>query len=247
MQFISFSFPNIPHVSCIFQTRQEGCSGGPYGQGNIAFNVGDKASAVLENRSMLLQRLNIAAWAEVNQVHGDKLVLDAQATPLNNPSLVSADGLATRQPGLGLLIKTADCQPVLLTSIYGRHVAALHVGWKGNRIGFIKKAVAEICQHYSLCPCELAAVRGPSLGPAESEFVNFDREWGQEFNPWWNPGDRTVDLWRLTRDQLYEAGLAPNNIYSLDICTYANPELFFSYRRDKPVTGRQASIIWIGG
>ena len=146
MQLISFSFPSIPQIRCAFQTRREGNSIGPYAQGNIAFNVGDYALNVLGNRNQLLQSLNLEACSEVNQMHGDTMLLNAESTPLNNPSLIEADGLATSMPGLGLIIKTADCQPILLASIDGLHIAALHVGWRGNRIDFIGKAVKEFCK-----------------------------------------------------------------------------------------------------
>ncbi|MBQ4133700.1 MAG: peptidoglycan editing factor PgeF [Desulfovibrionaceae bacterium] len=249
MQFIKFSFPSIPQVRCIFQTRQEGFSHAPYAQGNIAFNVGDDPEHVLKNRRSLLRALNISLWAEVNQVHGSRLILRASPTPVDAPTpgspLTDADGLATDQPGLALLIKTADCQPVFLTSEDGRHIAALHVGWKGNRINFIKSAVSEFCSCYGLDPAKLAAVRGPSLGPDKSEFINFVAEWGDQFLPWYNQRANTVDLWQLTVCQLMKAGLKRKNIFSIDLCTYANPDLFFSYRRDQRLTGRQASVIWI--
>jgi copper oxidase (laccase) domain-containing protein len=53
-----------------------------------------------------------------------------------------------------------------------------------------------------------------------------------------------MNLWELTRHQLAEAGLAPERIFGLDLCTKSREEDFFSYRRDK-TTGRQAGIIWI--
>ena len=218
---------------------------GAYAQGNIAFNVGDHTLNVLENRRRLQQNLSLTAWSELNQVHGDVMHLDPEPTPLNNPLLPAADGLATTQPGLALVIKTADCQPVLLASLDGKHIAALHVGWKGNRIGFIDRAVKEFCAHYRLSPRDLVAVRGPSLSPANSQFTNFDAEWGPEFLPWFNQENRSMDLWRLTHHQLMEAGLESRNIFGLDFCTFERADLFFSHRRDRGTSGRQASLIWI--
>ena len=244
MQLISFSFPSIPQVRCAFQTRRGGNSLGPYAQGNIAFNVGDYPLSVLRNRRQLLHSLNLEACSEVNQVHGDTILLNVESTPLNNPNLVEADGLATSMPGLGLIIKTADCQPILLASVDGLHIAALHVGWRGNHIGFIGKAVKEFCESRNISPRKLVAVRGPSLSPEKSEFINFGQEWGEEFLPWYNQETKTLDMWQLSHYQLLKAGLENSNIFSLDLCTYSREDLFFSYRRNK-VTGRQASVIWI--
>ena len=74
------------------------------------------------------------------------------------------------------------------------------------------------------------------MGPIISSF-------GPDFAGYFNPATQTVDLWRLTRDQLIQAGLKPANIFGIDACTYQNPG-YFSYRRDK-TTGRQVGLIWI--
>jgi len=217
---------------------------GPYTQGNVSFNVGDHALNVLGNRQQLMQSLNLEKCSEVNQVHGDNFITHADPTHINNPTLIEADGLATSKPGLGLIIKTADCQPILIASMDGLHIAALHVGWRGNRIDFIGTAVRKFCESRNLSPRKLVAVRGPSLCPEKSEFINFEAEWGDRFLPWYNQETRTMDLWQLTHYQLLEAGLESSNIFSFDLCTYTREDMFFSYRRDG-ATGRQASIIWI--
>ena len=101
---------------------------------------------------------------------------------------------------------------------------------------------------YGMRPGELWAVRGPSLGPSASEFVNFEAEWGPDFLPWYDETQRTMDLWRLAKDQLCRAGLLPGRVLGLDICTFDNREMFFSYRGFRKLgieDGRQASFIWI--
>ncbi|MBV9576852.1 MAG: laccase domain-containing protein, partial [Gammaproteobacteria bacterium] len=35
------------------------------------------------------------------------------------------------------------------------------------------------------------------------------------------------------------------HVYGGEFCTYTQEELFFSYRRDKGITGRMASLVWI--
>ncbi len=173
-------------------------------------------------------------------------------TPENSPA-PEADGMAlclenTACPGLpqkplALLIKTADCQPVLLAHKGGKHIAALHIGWKGNRKDFAGIAIQEICAHYKQRPHEWIAVRGPSLGPEAAEFINFKSEWPEAFRNWFTPSTQCMDLWSLTRDQLIHAGLLARNIFSLDLCTAQLSSLFFSYRLEKQC-GRQASLIW---
>lgn len=215
--------------------------------GNISFNVGDDAAKVCANRQKLqalLRSYGLDSWAELQQVHGDAIIFEPESVACAAEPQLEGDGMATMQPGLGLLVKTADCQPVLLAHREGRHVAALHVGWRGNRCNFPASAVARFCERYNLLPADLMAVRGPSLGPARAEFINFEREWGAEFRPWFDPISKTMDLWGLTRSQLQAAGLPARQICGLDVCTMTNHDRFFSYRQSRQ-TGRQASLIWM--
>ena len=237
---IPFVFPGISGVRCVFQTRAGGVSQAPWNDGNISSSVGDDPSHVAANLEALRKKLGLDALAELSQVHGTEMVFD----PSPGDPVREADGLAACRPGIGLLIKTADCQPILLAHAGGRHIAAIHAGWRGSRQNFPGKAVESFCRHYGLKPADLSAVRGPSLGPKQSEFINYATEWGPDFDQWYDAETKMVDLWRMTRDQLAEAGLRPDRVYGLDLCTASLPELFFSYRVAR-VTGRQGSVIWI--
>jgi len=245
LNFIRFRFPGVPDVECAFQTRTGGASTGPYAQGNVSLMVGDAPEAAAANRAALAWELGLEAVAELRQVHGDHILFEPAAEALlqaDTPADLEGDGLAVSRPGLGLLIKTADCQPLFFAHESGRAVAALHVGWRGNRANFPASGLRAFCARYGCTPDEVMAVRGPSLGPASAEFVHFEHEWGKTYAPWFDVRRRTMDLWRLTHNQLEEAGMAPERIFSLDLCTASLPQ-FFSYRRDKP-TGRQANLIW---
>jgi hypothetical protein len=243
MKYTLFQFPGVPGVRAAFTARDPGAAGLD-AQGNLSHALAENPDTVLANRLRLRDGLGFADWCSLRQVHGTRIVFDPLGSTLEAAATDEGDGLATSEPGLALAVKTADCQPVLLAHASGRFVCALHVGWRGNRAGFPTRGAAAFCARYGLDPGEVLAVRGPSLSPAASEFVNFDREFGPDFAAYFDPASRTVDLWRLTRDQLAHAGLKAENIFSLDACTYRDPG-YFSYRRDKQ-TGRQAGLIWIG-
>jgi YfiH family protein len=234
---IPFAFPGLPKVRCLFSTVLAG---------NIALwpdlTQKEKAEAV-NARKTLLHANGLAHWVELHQVHGDILHIEPEPTAVASDSILKGDGSCTRQVGLALAVKSADCQPILLTDSKGSAVAALHVGWRGNAIGFPTSGVDKFCAFCGVSPAEVLAVRGPSLGPAAAEFVNFADEWPPEFQPWYNRQSRTMDLWTLTRHQLEQAGVLPGHIFSLDLCTHTLSGLFFSYRRGD--AGRQASLIWI--
>lgn len=242
LNFIHFRFPGLSGVRCAFQTRTPGVSG-PCG-GNISWDVDDDPASVLENRRSLVRDLGLDAFAELHQIHTDNLVFDPAPVAPEDRAVMDADGMATTRPGLGLCIKTADCQPILLAHRDGRHIAALHAGWRGNRCDFPGSGVARFCEQYGLLPRDVLAVRGPSLGPAAAQFINFEREWGADFAAWFAAREQTMDLWSLTRAQLRAAGLPDSHIFGLDCCTATMNDLFFSYRRSRHC-GRQASVIWI--
>lgn len=230
---LPFSFPGLSRIRCVFTTR---------GAGNLSLArknpEADFAAAVVA-RQRLFNALCVDSWSEMKQVHGDAFIIDPEPTAADAASSAEADGQATARRKHALIVKTADCQPVLLAHPDG-FIAALHVGWRGNAAEFIQTGVAFFCYTYGLDPSELRAVRGPSLGYAE--FVNFSQEWPESFAPWYDEYSRRVDLWSLTRRQLCDAGLKDGNIYGLDFCTYSQNEHFFSHRRGD--AGRQMGIIW---
>ena len=241
-QYLDFCFPGLNGVRCVFTTREGGFSTGPWASANLSLEVGDDAGAVTANRAALRDALGVRVWQELRQVHGTRMHMNLEEDLLGGAEL-EGDGLATDRPGHALVVKTADCQALLMADAAGRHVAALHCGWRGNAVNFPAKGVRAFCERYGVSPAEVLVVRGPSLGPEKSEFVNFEAEWEPQFRTRFDEATRCMDLWALTRDQLQGAGVPAANIFSLDICTASSPR-FFSYRRDK-VTGRQAGIIWI--
>ena len=268
---IPFAFPGVPAVGCAFSTIHTGSvslaavpdesacpseklnrSAGRASAGQTASSEGHKGATLGEdgrkaarNRKNLLEAFGLARWVELKQVHGETLVPDPGPTPPELPSALEGDGSCTREKNLALVIKTADCQPILFTDSRGSAVAALHVGWRGNAANFPASGLLRFCETYGLPPAEVLAVRGPSLGPAAAEFVNFEREWPPHYRPWFDAAGKTVDLWALTRHQLVAAGMRSERIFSLDLCTRSLPGLFYSYRRGDG--GRQASLIWIKG
>lgn len=230
---IPFTFPGLPKVKVYFTT-------GLYG--NISLDFGLAGEADKKRRTALAGLLGFETWTELKQVHGATLLVEPTATLFDAPSTLEADGACTRQGRHALLSKAADCQQLLLAHKSGEFVAALHCGWKGNAINFPGGGLKDFCSAYGLKPADVLAVRGPSLGPGSAEFVNFDSEWPAEFCPWFNPETKLMDLWSLTRHQLAETGMKPENIFGLDICTYVFSGFLFSYRRGH--SGRQAALIF---
>jgi hypothetical protein len=211
---IPFSFPGLPNVGCAFGTRESA--------------PGNHTLETPLQRRML------------TQVHGTDIVFEPQK---DNES-TKADGMAASAPGQALIIRTADCQPIMAAHKSGKYILALHCGWRGNRAEFPTTGIKEFCARYDLKPEDVLAVRGPSLGPARARFHDFDQHWPRSFANYFHPPDKCMHLWNLTRDQLLAAGLPPENIFSLDLCTYSLSECFYSYRRDRD-RKRMENMIWL--
>ncbi len=239
---LDFAFPKLNKIKCTFQTRLSGYGTAPYDYGNISLSVGDDQDFVSSNRKALLKYCKLETFSELLQVHGDEMLFEPNNAKITEGATEKADGFATSKLNQGLLIKTADCQPILIAHKSQKYICALHVGWRGNRIHFIQKAIKEFCKYYSIEAKDLSAVRGPSLGLAE--FINFEAEWGSDYTKYYDFDTKIMNLWLLTKHQLQEAGLEEANIFSLDLCTYRFNNMFFSHRKNNKA-GRQASLIWI--
>ena len=193
------------------------------------------------NRRRVQEALGLTWLAGAKQVHGQGEAV-VKWEPAGPPrELGAADLLFTDRPGVGLLIKQADCQAVILYDPGRRVVANIHCGWRGQVQNVLAAAVARLQAEYGCRPAGLHAAISPSLGPCCAEFRNYRQEfppelWLYEVRPHY------FDLWQLSRDQLHAAGLKPENIEVAGLCTRCRSAEFFSYRRDK-ITGRQGTVI----
>ncbi len=182
----------------------------------------------------------------LRQVHSD-VVYSIEEVPLKNPR---GDALITRLSGLLLVIKSADCLPVLLVDIGRRVVAAAHCGWKGTLHRILEKTVRGMKDRHGSKPEEILAAFGPCIGAGCYEVgEEVRRDYLQErfpdtvFRP--IPGRRGksfFDLAESNRLQLISQGMNEENIFTVGVCTHCD-ELYPSYRRDRDRTGRMLSFI----
>jgi purine-nucleoside/S-methyl-5'-thioadenosine phosphorylase / adenosine deaminase len=153
--------------------------------------------------------------------------------------LGEGDALLSDSPGRFVGVKTADCLPILLADDRHRTVAAVHVGWRGAVAGVCVSTLQAMATRWGSQPRDLHAAIGPGIGPCCFEVgpevaIQLGR-----------PARRChIDLEQSVRRQLVEAGLAPEHICSLGLCTFCNDQ-FHSYRRDREKAGRMISVIGV--
>ncbi|WP_044351404.1 polyphenol oxidase family protein [Dethiosulfatarculus sandiegensis] len=215
-------------------TRQGGVSDPPFDSLNLA-GAEDSREAIQENLSRLCKAMGLKELVQVKQVHGREI---KAAEKGDAAYLGEGDGLVTDRPGLGLLVKQADCQAVILAAP-GKAVANLHAGWRGNVADMPGYGVEFLEKNYHVDPGEIHAAVSPSLGPCCAEFTNHATELGRAFLPY-EVSENHFDLWRVTFDQLTARGVKPENIEISGLCTKCGRE-FFSYRREGK-TGRFGTV-----
>lgn len=224
-------YPELRHG---YFERYGGQSGPRHDELNLAFVGGgeavDEPGNVLANIDRAADALGLPAPAFVRQCHGDHVQPVSpmwRYAPRCQDDAVPADAMVALAPNISLLIKTADCQAVLLFDPQTKALALAHSGWRGSVRGIVAKTVAMMTCSGVPASRLLAAV-SPSLGPCCAEFVNYRREFPESFQKFM-VRPNYFDFWALTRQELIDAGLKPGNIEVAGVCTKCSPG-YFSYR-----------------
>ncbi|MBL7003596.1 MAG: peptidoglycan editing factor PgeF [Gammaproteobacteria bacterium] len=240
LTFIPVEWPAPKTIKTLVTTRLGGCSTGSWASFNLATHVNDDPSCVSKNRKLLMQQGRLPAEPKwLNQTHTTK------AVDLSQDYDGNADAAFTTQKGRVAVVMTADCLPLLVCNKQGDEIAAIHAGWKGLSEGIVTNTIHSLNSK----PADLMVWIGPAISQPYFEVGNDVREafcsksnQAQShflINP---SGKFQADMVGIVKDEL--AGLGVTVIYGGHLCSYAEEELFFSYRRDG-ITGRMASLIWI--
>jgi YfiH family protein len=249
------SLQSLAGIRHAFFTREGGVSGGIYQSLNGGLGSGDAPENVRENRSRMAAALGAepAQLVTAYQIHSPDVVVAER--PWTREAAPRADAVVTRMPGLAVGVTTADCGPVLFADAQARVVGAAHAGWKGALTGVLEATIA-VMERLGASRGRIVAALGPMIrqpsyevGPEfVARFVATDRDNARFFSPAHVPakwasarrqehaplddsrvGFTMFDLGGYIAARLERAGLAA--IEDLALCTYADADRFFSYRR----------------
>jgi YfiH family protein len=243
------ALPNIRHA---FFTRDGGVSGGVYQSLNGGLGSRDTAANVQENRNRMAAALGAepARLVTAYQIHSPDVVVAERSW--TREAAPRADAVVTRVPGLAVGVTTADCGPVLLADARARVVGAAHAGWKGALTGVLEATIAAM-ERLGASRARIVAALGPMIrqpsyevGPEfVARFATADAGNKHFFAPASRDGHAMFDLGGYIAARLRHAGLGA--IEDLALCTYADGERFFSYRRAthraEPDYGRHVNAI----
>jgi hypothetical protein len=233
-------------VTHAFFTRLGGASAPPFDALNLGHTVGDDLAAVEENHDRAFAALDVRREQVVSpyQVHGTHVRLVGQAhTGTTQPA---TDGLLTTASGVALLLRFADCVPILLFDAKRRAVALVHSGWKGTVGNIAEVAVRAFVRRAGSRTEDVWAGIGPAIGPCcyevGQEMVQaVSRIEPQGAGAFQQRNDRSyLDLPGLVQAQLAAAGV--NEIAMSGVCTACHTEEWFSHRAEKGRTGRFGAL-----
>lgn len=231
-------------------TRRGGASRGQWSSLNVGGNIGDDFAAVSENH----RRMYDAVKAQRDRaattwlVHGCD-VLTVDAPPNGKRWLAKADGMITDQPELPLVMRFADCVPLLFYDAAKGAIGLGHAGWRGTVKGIAARIVRAMGSAYGSRPQDIQVVIGPAISranyPVGSDVATAAfRYYGEAsgviaVDP--RDGAACLDLWLANQLDLQQAGV--ENIEVLRLCTYEHSDEFFSHRAEQGKTGRFGVII----
>ncbi|MFZ6799965.1 peptidoglycan editing factor PgeF [Undibacterium sp. Di24W] len=255
LSLIQPDWPDLPaNVHAFSSTRLSGHSYAPYDDGlggtglNLGDHVGDDISLVSQNRA-LLNALLPSDVIFLSQIHGNIVVDASELDALPNANVV-ADASYAKHKRVVCAVLTADCLPILLSSLDGQFVAAIHAGWRGLAADVVENTIQTLRRQGA---GELTAWLGPAIGPAAFEvgqdvygeffekIPQLDRFMKTDLTVTGAAKKYYMDIYGVAREILKQQGV--DRVYGGNYCTVTQSDLFYSYRRDQR-TGRMANLIW---
>jgi YfiH family protein len=245
-----FTFSSIgPGVRHGIFSRHGGVSPSPWSSLNMGGTVGDDDLKVRNNRQAGFDALNldISSLFDVWQVHGTYVVYANKPRSLDQP-YQKADIILTDKTGVTLMMRFADCTPIILHDPIRKVIGLVHSGWKGTVNQAASKAIEAMISGYGCDPRHIFAGIGPSIGPDHYEVgddvVSSARKtFGEESPVLQRKANERIhfDLWAANRILLERSGV--KEIEIARTCTVCHLEDWYSHRGEKGITGRFGAMI----
>jgi len=230
-------------------SRVGGSSVGPYASLNLGGTNGDNPLAVVANHERLFKVFGrpFSSRFDVWQVHGKTILFGDEPRPPEKKHS-PADGIFTDKPDVTLIMRFADCVPIVFHDPVQKVVGIVHAGWQGTLLRIGAEAVSAINQRYGSQPQDLRVGIGPSIcgkcyQVGEDVRQQFLKAWGPDAEQFLNHQEDGLylDLWAANEWVLRQAGI--EQIENSHFCTAETLDAWYSYRKEKGVTGRFAVVI----
>lgn len=225
-------------------TRRGGVSKGAWSSLNLGASIGDDSQAVRENHARLYAALGVNAQRATScwLVHSTDVIVVGEAK--NGRQLPKADCLITDLPDTPLVMRYADCVPLIAFDPVQRAIGLAHAGWRGSVQGMAANLVQALQAAYHCRPPDIEVLIGPAISrrnyPVGEEVAGQAQAYFGESAEviWRDPvsGAAHFDLWRANLLDLQRRGV--NKVQLVELCTHDNTREFFSHRAEAGRTGR---------
>jgi YfiH family protein len=229
-------------------TRHGGVSPAPFDTFNLGRSTGDEEINVKTNFQRLHAALGLdsAATISASQAQADRVAVVGAAQ--RGTVVREVDALVTNEPGLPLLLRFADCVPILLFDPRHQAIGVAHAGWRGTVGKIAAKTARVMFDTFGTAPRDLIACVAPSIGPCcyaiRDDVIDLVRkafEYSDELLTTQPDGQVHFDLWKANAQQLSTMGV--EQIEIAGICTADHTNDFYSWRAEDGKTGRFGAII----
>jgi len=249
IKYYKFSILDNPGLYHAVYTRHGGFSPEPWKSLNFGASVGDDPGRVKQNRERALAALDINPLSvyDVYQVHSTKVVTTEQPLGIQEQH-IKADGIITDTPGLTLMMRFADCVPILLFDPVQHAIGIAHAGWIGTVNRIAAEAVRQMKENYGTIPGNILAAIGPAIGPdhypvghevIEKINMNFGEKAEQLILH--KDGKSHFDLWKANLLILNEIGVT--QVEFAGLCTNCDLDNWYSHRGEHGKTGRFGIVL----
>jgi len=235
-----------------FFGRSGGVSTGLYSSLNSSEKTTDRKANIYANRALVMDELDISGQKVFfpNQQHTSNVAVIDKKTDFEKVSHKPVDAVITNLKGIGVGILTADCSPILAYEGESGFILAIHAGWKGALAGVCENSLNSL-KGLGVDLTKIAVAIGPTISTkcyeVQSDFVEGFVKTDSSFENFFikKDGNYFFDLTLFIESRFNLFGVY--DIDNLGLCTYENPELFFSnrraYHKSERDFGRMASII----
>jgi len=232
-----------------FFTRQGGVSPEPWTSLNHGGTTGDVRPNVVENRRRMFEVFDLPVETIFDswQVHGREVICADRPRPLDSPHQ-KADGILTADRDITLVMRFADCVPVLLYDPVKGVTGIVHAGWQGTVLQAAAAGVERMQSAYGSRPADIVAGIGPSIcvdhyqvGHEVVEGVrqSFGADAGSVLRQ--ANGTTHLDLWKANQVILERCGV--HQVEVAGICTACHVEDWYSHRAERGKTGRYGVLL----
>ena len=190
----------------------------------------------------------------VKQVHGNvaRVLTRGETGATDGEAKPDGDAVVSNVAGLLLAVMVADCVPIIVADRTSGAAGAIHAGWRGTSARVGPAALDSMRRHFGTEPSDLTVAIGPSIGPDDYEvgeaLIEAFQQAGHaagDLARWFRRRDSRLllDLWAANRDQLIDAGVRADRIFTCGLSTLAHPDVFDSFRSAGERAGRMAAIV----